>query len=63
MTDIQFIKDNAVSIAVYFEAERKNEEEYLDADKEPVEFKVKELTFKAMDEEEDIDFTDISTLQ
>jgi len=63
MTDIQFIKDNAVSIAVYFEAERKNEEEYLDADKEPVEFEVKELTFKAMDEAEDIDFTPISTLQ
>jgi len=63
MIDIQFIKDNVVSIAVYFEAERKNEEEYLDADKEPVEFKVKDLTFRAMDETEEINFTTISTLQ
>lgn len=57
MTDIQFIKDNAVSIAVYFEAEAKDEEEY------EVEFEVAGLTLRAMDEAEEIDFTSIATLQ
>lgn len=56
MIDIQFLKDNAVSIAVYFEAEAKDEEAY------EAEFEVKELTFRATNEA-DVDFTSIATLQ
>jgi len=71
MTDIQFIKDNAKSIAVYFEAEGKNEEAYVpnkfDEDV-TVEFNVAECNFRACDEkgvieEKEIDFTEITTLQ
>ena len=57
MTDIQFLKDNAVSISIFFEAEAKDEELY------PSKFEVVSCSFRAMDEAEDIDFSDITTLQ
>ena len=56
MIDIQFLKDNAASIAIYFESEAKDEEEYES------EFEVVSCSFRAIDEEE-IDFSEITTLQ
>lgn len=58
MTDIQFLKDNAVSIAIYFEAEGEEEEEEYES-----ELEVTSCTFRAMNEAEEIDFSEITTLQ
>ena len=57
MIDIEFLENNAVSIAIYFEVEAEDEEEY------EAEFEVTSCTFRAIDEEDEIDFSNITTLQ